>query len=76
MYPANTLQAVSRVYKEGEGECRTAYMLRITAVCTVHDLCNDNSCVEVTLECTSTHAAHTSTTMVLAGLGCNVYVLG
>ncbi len=33
---------ISRVYyKEGEGECRTAYILRVTAVRTVHDLCSD-----------------------------------
>jgi hypothetical protein len=30
-----------RVYKEGEGECRTAYILRVTTVRTIHDLCND-----------------------------------
>ena len=27
--------------KEEEGECRTAYMLHVTAVHTVHDHCND-----------------------------------
>jgi hypothetical protein len=31
----------SRVYKEGEGECRTAYILCVTAVRMVHDLCSD-----------------------------------
>ena len=30
----------ARLYKEGEGEYRTAYMLHITAVRMVHDLCN------------------------------------
>ena len=29
------------IYKEGEGECRTAHMPYVTAVPTVHDLCND-----------------------------------
>ena len=27
--------------EEGEGECQTMYMLHVTPVCTVHDLCND-----------------------------------
>ena len=35
------LLIIPRVYKEGEGECRTAYMLCIIAVRIVHDLCND-----------------------------------
>ena len=33
--------SLSRIYKEGEGEYRTAYMLCVTAAHTVHDLCND-----------------------------------
>ena len=37
----NTCMVFTRVFKEGEGECRTAYILRVTAVRTVHDLCND-----------------------------------
>ena len=47
-------QHLERVYKEGEGEYRTVYMLCVTAVRMVHDLCNDIK--EVTLKCTSTHA--------------------
>jgi hypothetical protein len=37
----NGMSLSSRVYKEGEGECRTAYILCVTAIRTVHDLCND-----------------------------------
>ena len=29
---------VARVYKEGEGVYRTVHTVRVTAVCTVHDL--------------------------------------
>ena len=35
------IHVVSRVYKVGEGECRTAYMLRVTAVRTFRNICND-----------------------------------
>ena len=42
MFKINSPPVQSRVYKEGEGEYRTAYtyMPRITAVHMVHDLCN------------------------------------
>ena len=35
------LLVMPRVYKRREGECRTVHILRVTAVRTVHDLCND-----------------------------------
>ena len=39
--PRLTLLALLRAYEEEEGECQTAYILCVTAVHTVHDLCND-----------------------------------
>ena len=32
---------LTRAYKEGKGVCQTEYMPCVTAVRTVHDLCND-----------------------------------
>jgi hypothetical protein len=37
---SRSLSRKAIVYKEGEGECRTAYILCVTVVGTVHDLRN------------------------------------
>jgi hypothetical protein len=73
-----------RVYKEGEEECLTACMLCVTAVCMIHDICND---IHVRSSPWNVPAAGTtcSTNMIyscmqvhahVAGLGCNVYTQG
>ena len=72
---------LARVYKEGEGEYRTAYILRVTAVRMVHDLCND---IHVwrspwnVLECTSTTMVYSCVLVHahVASQGCNFNELG
>ena len=71
----------ARVYEEGEGEYRTAYMLCVIVVLTVHDLCNDiHACRSLwnVLALMHTHYHYYSILVRahVAGLGCNVYELG
>ena len=42
-----TYQCYQEYIKEGEGECRTAYMLCIIAVCKVHDVCDDIAFIQI-----------------------------
>ena len=64
--------SIPRVYKEGEGECQTAYMLCVTAVRMVYDLCNDihvwrslwNVLALMQHTLVARERAYTSTTMV------------